>query len=120
MCANPDFLNKLERPWAERGMSAALCPEDFLEEGSALPTDEPAGRCLGAQLGLLTSPLTSLGPGSPPDVVELCGNQLPGLSLQCGKAADGIERARQADQAERAALLWEGLKGRPPGRKGGA
>ena len=56
--------------------------------------------CLGAHPALLTIPLTSLGPGSPPDVIELCGNQLSGLSLQSGKATDGIEGTRQADQAE--------------------
>lgn len=90
----------MERPWAKQGVSAVLSPQGSLEGDQLCPAHEPARRCLGAQPTLLTIPLTSLGPGSPPDVVELCGNQLPGLSLQSGKATDGIEGARQADQAE--------------------
>lgn len=70
-------------------------------------------------MSLLGFSLTSLGPGSPPDVIELCGDQLSRLGLQCGKAADGIQGARQADQAERAAFLREGLKGCPPGGEEG-
>lgn len=100
MCAHPDFPNQVKRPWAKQGMSAVPSPQGSLEGGQLCPAHEPARHCLGTQPALLTIPLPSLGPGSPPDVVELCGNQLPGLRLQSGKATDGIEGARQADQAE--------------------
>lgn len=90
----------MERPWAKQGMPAVSSPQGSLEGGQLCPAHEPARCCLGAHPALLTIPLTSLGPGSPPDVIELCGNQLSGLSLQSGKATDGIEGTRQADQAE--------------------
>lgn len=99
------FPTKLARNRAEQGLSAVPSPQDSPGQGPALPSDEPA-RCLGAwpqccrPSAFLMIPLTTLGPALPPDVVELCGDQLPGLSLQCGKAAEGIEGACQADQAE--------------------